>query len=48
MSLVSRTHEEWLADAVTAGALTAEETRTWLADQGAHAGEGRFNVGLPH
>ena len=39
--------EEWLADAVTAGVLTAEEARQWLADQEAHASAGRFVLGLP-
>lgn len=39
--------EEWLADAVAAGVLTAEEARQWLADQQAHASAGRFVLGLP-
>ena len=39
--------DEWLADAVTAGVLASEEARTWLADQKAHAGEGRFSLGFP-
>jgi SAM-dependent methyltransferase len=39
--------EEWLADAVTAGVLTAEEARQWLADQETHASTGRFVLGLP-
>jgi ubiquinone/menaquinone biosynthesis C-methylase UbiE len=39
--------DEWLADAVAAGILTSEEARTWLADQEAHAGAGRFSLGFP-
>ena len=39
--------EEWLADAVTAGVLTTEEAQQWLADQEAHAAEGRFVLGFP-
>ena len=37
----------WLADAVTAGVLSSEEARTWLADQERHGGDGRFLLGLP-
>lgn len=39
--------DEWLADAVAAGVLTSEEAQQWLADQEAHASEGRFGLGFP-
>jgi hypothetical protein len=39
--------DEWLANAVAAGVLTSEEARAWLADQEAHASDGRFSIGFP-
>jgi ubiquinone/menaquinone biosynthesis C-methylase UbiE len=39
--------DEYLTDAQAVGALTAEEARTWLADQEARASEGRFVFGFP-
>ena len=40
--------DDWLTDAVAADVLTSEEAQQWLADQEAHASEGKFVLGMPN